>query len=93
MQGILTEDDRLELLRGEIYQMSPVGRRHASCVKRLNHLFKNSFKNGFENKVIIGVQDPVVLNDDSEPQPDISLLKWQDDFYLSNTLPLPTFFY
>jgi Uma2 family endonuclease len=77
--GILTEDDRLELLRGEIYQMSPVGRRHASCVKRLNHLLQKLLA----NKVIIGVQDPIALNDESEPQPDISLLHWQDDFYQS----------
>ncbi|AFY69261.1 protein of unknown function DUF820 [Thalassoporum mexicanum PCC 7367] len=77
--GILTEDDRTELLRGEIYQMSPVGRRHASCVKRLNHLFKNIYK----SRIIIGVQDPIELSNESEPQPDISLLRWQDDFYLA----------
>jgi Uma2 family endonuclease len=79
-QGILTEDDRTELLRGEIYHMSPVGRRHASCVKRLNHLFKSIFE---QEVIIIGVQDPVILNDASEPQPDIALLRWQDDFYLA----------
>ena len=53
--GILTEDDQVELIRGEIVEMSPVGRRHAACVKRLNALFHQRLAQA----VIVGVQNPV----------------------------------
>ena len=75
--GILTEDDRVELIEGEIVQMSPVGRRHASHVKRLNTLFTQLLG----VRVVVSVQDPVELSDRSEPQPDIALLQPRSDFY------------
>src|SRR5215210_2437052 len=75
--GIFHPDARLELLEGEIYQMSPIGIPHAACVKFLSTLLNRLF-NG---KLLVSVQDPVRLNDLSEPQPDIALLRWRDDFY------------
>jgi Uma2 family endonuclease len=72
--GILSEDDRFELIEGEIYRMAPIGSRHAGCVNRLIHLFKGA-------DGILAAQNPVVLNDFSEPQPDVALLRWRDDFY------------
>lgn len=75
--GILSEDSRVELLEGEIVKMSPVGSRHVACVNRLNGLL--SRKLGEE--VIISIQNPFRLNDYSEPEPDIALLKGRDDFY------------
>lgn len=75
--GILKEEDRVELLGGEIVDMSPIGRRHAACVKRLNALFNQRLA----DTVIVGVQDPVELANNSEPQPDIALLRLRDDFY------------
>jgi Uma2 family endonuclease len=77
--GILTEDDRVELMNGEIIEMSPIGRRHAACVDRLNYLLGNLLT----TKVIIRVQNPLILDNLSEPQPDISLLKPRADFYES----------
>ncbi len=77
--GILSEDDRVELIRGEIIEMSPIGLRHAACVKRLNNLFSRKLG----DSVIIGVQDPVKLDNTSEPQPDVVLLKPRADFYES----------
>ncbi len=75
--GILTEDDRVELIRGEIVEMSPIGRRHAACVNRLNALFNQRLAQA----VIVGVQNPVELDDNSEPQPDLALLRPRPDFY------------
>ena len=75
--GIFHPDDRLELLEGEIYKMSPIGSPHAACVKFLSAQLNRLF-NG---KLIVSTQDPIRLNDFSEPQPDVALLRWRDDFY------------
>ncbi|MDZ8023764.1 MAG: Uma2 family endonuclease [Nostoc sp. DedQUE11] len=75
--GILTQDDRVELIRGEIIDMSPIGTKHAACVKRLNKLLSQKLR----DRVLIAIQDPVKLNDNSQPQPDVALLKPRDDFY------------
>ncbi|MBV8856901.1 MAG: Uma2 family endonuclease [Acidobacteria bacterium] len=83
--GILRQDARLELIEGEIYEMSPIGNAHAACVKHLNRLLQRLF----DGVHTIGVQDPVRLSDFSEPQPDISLLRWRDDDYREGH-PAPT---
>jgi Uma2 family endonuclease len=75
--GILTENDRVELLDGEIVEMSPIGRRHAACVDRLNRLFGSRLG----ERAIVRVQNPIELSDRSEPQPDIVLLQPREDFY------------
>lgn len=76
--GILLEEDRVELLSGAIVEMSPIGPLHAGTVKRLSRLFSSRLG----GRVIIGVQDPIQLSSaDSEPQPDIALLRPRADFY------------
>jgi len=75
--GILNEDDRVELIEGEIVDMAPIGDRHISAVDRLNELFSQ----GLTGRVIVRVQNPVRLSDRSEPQPDIALLRRREDFY------------
>ncbi|HWS86663.1 MAG TPA: Uma2 family endonuclease [Pyrinomonadaceae bacterium] len=82
--GILRQDARLELIEGEIFEMSPIGRLHAACVDALALLLTELARRRF----IIRVQNPVLLNDFSEPQPDITLLRWRDDFY-RGALPKP----
>jgi Uma2 family endonuclease len=78
--GILSEDDRVELLEGEIVAMSPIGSRHAGLVNRLNRLF--SQRAG--DQVVVSVQNPVRLGGYSEPQPDLALLRPRADFYTSS---------
>lgn len=75
--GILSEDDRVELIEGEIIKMSPIGKYHAACVKRLNSVLNRRVG----DYAIISVQDPIRLDDYSEPEPDIALLNPRDDFY------------
>ncbi len=82
--GIFHEDDRIELLGGEIIHMSPIGTRHAACVKRLIQLCTSQLG----KRVIVSAQDPIELSFVSEPQPDFVLLKPRADFY-SQTHPKP----
>jgi Uma2 family endonuclease len=75
--GILKPGDRVELINGEIYEMSPIGSRHGSVVKTLAMILNEIFK----GEAVIGIQDPVRLDESNEPEPDISILKYRADFY------------
>ena len=75
--GILTPDDRVELINGEIIKMSPLNSKHTSHVKRITALFYKMLN----EQATISVQDPIVLNEFSEPEPDIAILKFREDFY------------
>jgi Uma2 family endonuclease len=75
--GVFSEDDRVELIEGEILKMSPIGSRHAASVNRLHMQFTNLLS----GRAIVSVQNPIVLNDFSEPEPDIAVLRRRDDFY------------
>jgi Uma2 family endonuclease len=68
--GIFTESDRVELLNGEIIVMSPLGYRHAMAVMRLNEFFVE----GSRRRYRVNPGNPVLLDDRSEPQPDLALL-------------------
>lgn len=80
--GVFSEDDRVELVEGEIVEMTPIGRRHASCVGRLTEIF------GQYSESIVWVQNPVQLDVFTEVQPDVALLKRREDFY-SRSHPTP----
>jgi Uma2 family endonuclease len=75
--GILTEDERVELIDGEIIKMAPIGPRHAACVNRLDEFLRDEIK----KLAIVSAQNPIQISEHSEPQPDIALLKRRDDFY------------
>lgn len=75
--GILTEDDRVELIHGEIIEMSPIGSLHSGYVKRINNLFNRLL----EGHYIVSVQDPIYIDKFSEPEPDIAVLRYREDFY------------
>lgn len=75
--GILTEKDRVELIHGEILEMSPIGSKHASVVMRMNDVLKELIGKA----AIINIQNPIRINDLNEPEPDVTLLKHKDDYY------------
>jgi Uma2 family endonuclease len=75
--GILAEDDRVELIGGEVRSMTPIGPQHAAIVKRLNTLLTRQLA----DIAIVGIQDPIRLSDFTEPQPDIAILQQRADFY------------
>ena len=82
--GILHEDDRVELIEGEIIEMGAIGSHHAACVDRLTRLLSRQVGEGAH----VRVQNPVRLSDLSEPQPDLALLRPRTDFYAARH-PLP----
>jgi len=73
--GIFGEDDRVELIGGEVVRMSPIGWRHAYCVSRLNEILFR-FASGQDllgRRYVVNVQNPIALNRYAEPQPDLVL--------------------
>jgi Uma2 family endonuclease len=75
--GVFQDCERVELIEGEIIQMAAIGRRHAARVDRLSELFYDRLR----RRAIIRVQNPIYLDDRSEPQPDIALVRRRADFY------------
>ena len=75
--GVLRPDERVELIDGEIIDMTPIGSRHAAVVTMLNQRLISVLGTA----AIVSVQNPVWLGTHSEPQPDIALLKPRSDFY------------
>ena len=68
--GILTESDRVELIEGEIVEMSPIGSRHQAIVDELAYIFFNAVG----DRARVRIQGPLRLADVTEPQPDVQLL-------------------
>ena len=77
--GILTEDDRVELIDGVIVEMAALGSRHGGCV----NLYTRWLSRLVGDRAILQVQGAIHLNDDTEPQPDLALLRDRPDFYFS----------
>lgn len=77
--GVIRPEERVELLDGEVVEMPPIGPPHASRVDRCNvHLVR-----ALGRDVIVRVQSPLHLSDLSMPEPDVTVLRYRDDFYAS----------
>jgi Uma2 family endonuclease len=76
--GILTQNDRVELIGGEIFDMVPIGSAHAGKTNRVNHLFARAAADGL---ALVSVQSPLRLDAYNEPEPDVMLLKPRADDY------------
>jgi Uma2 family endonuclease len=81
--GLFEPDARLELLDGEIVKVAPIGSRHAGRLARLHEIVSEQPRGG----AIVWVQGPLALPPDSEPLPDLMLLRPRADTY---TQSLPT---
>src|SRR5712692_8007600 len=79
--GVFGQDERLELIDGEIVQMSPIGDRHAACVRRLIALLSQLFA----ARAIVDAQNPILVDVAYAPQPDLALLHPRADYYATAT--------
>ncbi|CBN55082.1 MULTISPECIES: Uma2 family endonuclease [Kamptonema] len=86
--GILNEDEKVELLAGQIVKMAAKGTAHNAAVKRTVELLQDLLG----RLVLISVQDSIQLNDNSEPEPDIALLM-RDPLYYEDRHPTPSEIY
>ena len=75
--GILTEGERVELIEGEIIVMSPISNEHAASVDIAAHFLRPMAP----GRYIVRTQSHVRLDERNQPEPDVVLLKWRDDFY------------
>ncbi len=82
--GILHPEERVELICGEIVPMAPIGPQHNSGVIRLTEAFVALFRGVF----VVMPQGSIRLNQYTEPEPDIALLKPRADYY-ADSLPTP----
>jgi Uma2 family endonuclease len=80
--GLFSEGDRVELIEGEVIEMSPIGSHHAGCLTRSSAVLNRRFG----HLAIVSVQNPIRLGEFSEPQPDLALLTPRKDYY-SNSHP------
>ncbi len=77
--GLFAQDERTELIEGEIVEMNAIGDPHALGVLRLNLFFHLQLL----KRVLVNPQNPLRLGPWSEPQPDVALVAWRDDLYAS----------
>ena len=82
--GVFCENDRVELVDGEIIDMAPIGSHHNSCVTTLNHIFVRAVPEG----VLVQVQGALQMDESTMFQPDLAILRPRDDDYFeSNPTP------
>lgn len=75
--GVFLEDARLELIEGEIIEMSPIDSHRAACLKFLSRFLNLTVG----NIALVSTRNPIRLDDFSEPEPDLALLRLRDDYY------------
>ena len=77
-RGVLRADARVELIDGEIIDMAPIGSRHAALVERLADILRAAVRDRF----MVRTQQPLAINEYSEPEPDIALVRRRADYYV-----------
>ena len=75
--GVLSENNRVELIDGEVREMSPIDPIHSGTLNSLNYYLSTQLG----NRALLSIQNPVRLNEHNEPLPDLAVVRWRDDFY------------
>lgn len=75
--GVLSSMDKVELLDGQIVEMSPAGNYHAACIEFLGDKLKGLLSKDY----MLRSQNPIVLSNVSEPEPDLAVVKYRSDYY------------
>ncbi len=75
--GILKADDRVELIEGDIIEMAAIGTRHAGCVNWLTKFFSKNL----DERALVTVQNPILLSEYSQPQPDLTIARIDPNCY------------
>lgn len=68
--GIFRPDERVELIAGQVIPIAAKGTAHSAVITRINRLLKSRLG----DRVLLRLQDPIELDDYSEPEPDIALV-------------------
>ena len=86
--GILTKDERIELLDGEIIQMAPIGNRHLNSVDWIGYLLRETIG----RRAMVRVQGSIQLDDASAPEPDIAVIQLRSINDIRPVLPSDVYF-
>lgn len=81
--GILGPEDRVELIRGQLVEMSPMSNEHSACIDKINKTLNQYLASN--DLAIIRVQSSIQASANSQPEPDITVLKNRSDFYVHTT--------
>lgn len=77
--GVLTEEDRVELIEGKIIEKMPKGLPHNACMNRMSKYFNHKYLGTYE----IMSERPITVGTNSEPEPDFTIAELREDEYLS----------
>lgn len=80
-RGILTSDDHVELLAGEIVEMPAIGTRHSASVARATRALTLAL----QERAVVMPGGAIAIPPNSEPQPDIAVLRYRADFYAARS--------
>jgi len=76
--GIIQEQERVELIHGEIINMSPINSRHAGIINKLNELLVRRL----HGKAIVSIQNPLRLDEYNQPEPDVVVSTFRENHYM-----------
>lgn len=78
--GFFTEDDRVELIGGEFFDMAAKGVLHETCLRKL----LRELSQLITTQATLQCQSPIILSQNSEPEPDFTIVRNREDDYLSS---------